>query len=166
MYRLHRAVEILLLRQMDGARDRGEPQGARQISLRPRARHSPPCSTPFADSRGPDAQPLDADSRCFFLARPRIDLYRRIDSRVEGMLAGGLLEETVSMLCMGVAPDANSAARAIGYRQTMEALLTLAGRETLATLQDLVRGLAGGLLPWPRASASPLHLGSFPHRYR
>lgn len=39
-----------------------------------------------------DAQrPTDYDCRCFFLHRPRAELYRRIDGRVEEMVAGGLL---------------------------------------------------------------------------
>ncbi len=39
-----------------------------------------------------DAQrPTDYDCRCFFLHRPRAELYRRIDGRVEEMMAGGLL---------------------------------------------------------------------------
>ena len=36
--------------------------------------------------------PLDYNFRCFFLNRNRIDLYRRIDARVEDMVCGGLLQ--------------------------------------------------------------------------
>lgn len=36
--------------------------------------------------------PLDYDFRCFFLNRPRMELYRRIDERCEQMVIGGLLE--------------------------------------------------------------------------
>ena len=36
--------------------------------------------------------PLDFDIRCFFLDRPRISLYRRIDLRCEQMLQGGMLQ--------------------------------------------------------------------------
>ena len=35
---------------------------------------------------------LDYDFRCFFLNRPRVQLFRRIDQRCCDMLAGGLLQ--------------------------------------------------------------------------
>ena len=38
------------------------------------------------------SMPLEYDFRCFFLDRPRISLYRRIDLRCEQMLQGGLLQ--------------------------------------------------------------------------
>jgi hypothetical protein len=38
------------------------------------------------------AAPTDYDCRCFFLYRPRIELYRLIDARVEQMVDGGLLQ--------------------------------------------------------------------------
>ena len=36
--------------------------------------------------------PLDYDFRCFFLNRPRVELYRRIDARCEEMVVNGLLQ--------------------------------------------------------------------------
>ncbi|PRW59253.1 tRNA dimethylallyltransferase 9 [Chlorella sorokiniana] len=71
-----------------------------------------------------DAQrPTDYDCRCFFLHRPRAELYRRIDGRVEEMMAGGLLTECQEVLLdAGIAPNSNCASRAIGYRQAGEAL--------------------------------------------
>ena len=38
------------------------------------------------------AAPLDFDFRCFFLNRPRSQMYRRIDERVEQMMADGLMQ--------------------------------------------------------------------------
>ena len=38
--------------------------------------------------------PLDYDFRCFFINRSRLELYRRIDARVEAMVCGGLLQVT------------------------------------------------------------------------
>lgn len=38
------------------------------------------------------AAPLAYDFRCFFLDRPRTQLYRRIDERCESMLQGGMLQ--------------------------------------------------------------------------
>lgn len=36
--------------------------------------------------------PLDYNFRCFFLNRPRVELYRRIDARCEEMVMSGLLQ--------------------------------------------------------------------------
>ena len=47
---------------------------------------------PLAELDLDTAAPLDYDFRCFFLNRPRACLYRRIDARVEQMVAGGLLQ--------------------------------------------------------------------------
>lgn len=84
------------------------------------------------------------DFRCFFLVRPRIQLYRRIDERVEVMLAHGLITETAEKLCPVAVPDSNCATRAIGYRQTMLFLDTWAARggEDLAE-KDIVRESSG-----------------------
>ena len=60
------------------------------------------------------------DFRCIYLTRDRVEMYRRIDERVEIMLVGGLVRETVEKLSSHVEPDSNCATRAIGYRQTME----------------------------------------------
>lgn len=66
-----------------------------------------------------DTASPEYDFRCFFLVRPRIQLYRRIDERVEVMLAHGLITETAEKLCPVAKADSNCATRAIGYRQTM-----------------------------------------------
>ncbi|KAK9833352.1 hypothetical protein WJX84_005140 [Apatococcus fuscideae] len=65
---------------------------------------------------------LDYDFRCFFLNRPRMELYRRIDARCEQMLHNGILQEAKWLLDEGVAQDSNCASRAIGYRQAMQFL--------------------------------------------
>lgn len=69
---------------------------------------------------------LDYDFICFFLTVPRVDLYRAIDLRCENMLmeTEGLLSEASWLLDIGLRPDMNSATRSIGYRQTMEYLLS------------------------------------------
>lgn len=43
--------------------------------------------------------PLDYDFRCFFLNRTRIDLYRRIDARVEDMVCQGLMQVVFKPPC-------------------------------------------------------------------
>jgi tRNA dimethylallyltransferase len=59
--------------------------------------------------------------RSFGLTRPRLDLVRRIDARVDAMFAAGLVEETRRLLELGL--DRNrTAMQAIGYRQVVEHL--------------------------------------------
>ena len=49
-----------------------------------------------------EAAPLDFDFRCFFLHRPRADLYRRIDLRCEQMVERGLLQVGLKITCITV----------------------------------------------------------------
>jgi tRNA dimethylallyltransferase len=70
-----------------------------------------------------EAAPLDFDFRCYFLTRPRIELYRRIDSRVEEMVSNGVIEETSKeLLKKGLQANRTCSTRAIGYRQVLEYL--------------------------------------------
>lgn len=55
------------------------------------------------------------------LKRPRAELYRRIDERVDRMIAGGLIREVQSLLASGYNPDL-PAFSAIGYRQIIQYL--------------------------------------------
>lgn len=50
------------------------------------------------------------------LTRPRAELYRRVDERIEKMFADGLLEEVKGLLEQGYSPDLPSMS-AIGYRE-------------------------------------------------
>lgn len=70
------------------------------------------------------AQPFqgDYDFQCYFLYQHRADLYPRVDIRCEQMVPA-LLEETSWLMDLGVKPDSNSAARAIGYEEAMVLLL-------------------------------------------
>ncbi|KAL4434476.1 hypothetical protein ABPG75_000917 [Micractinium tetrahymenae] len=77
---------------------------------------------PLADLDLNEERPTDYDCRCFFLHRPRLELYRRIDARVEEMVAGGLLQECQMLLDSGIQPNSNCGSRAIGYRQGLEFL--------------------------------------------
>ncbi|KFM25692.1 tRNA dimethylallyltransferase [Auxenochlorella protothecoides] len=65
----------------------------------------------------------------FFLVRPRLDLYRRIDSRVDHMVSSGLIGEAAHLLACGAAPNTTCATRAIGYRQALLALERLRKEE-------------------------------------
>lgn len=99
---------------------------------------------PRSDLNLDTAAPLTYDFRCFFLDRPRAELYRRIDVRCEEMLRDGLLQECVDLLRRGFQPDDNSATRAIGYRQGLEFLLRWqADPETLTStsIMDLLEAV-------------------------
>ena len=64
----------------------------------------------------------DLDLRCYFLSEDREQLYRMIDYRCEEMLKAGLIDEVSSLISEGhIAPNC-TAAKAIGYRQTIEYL--------------------------------------------
>ena len=108
-------------------------------------------------SSTPDAR---FDFRCFFLSVPRLDLYRRIDDRVESMVCDGMMEEAAWMLDRGIAPGGNTAARSIGYRQAMEYLdrlrsdkATLGEESLLGFLEETqkaTRSYAKGQFTWFR----------------
>ena len=96
----------------------------------------------LADLDRDGTAPVEYDFRCFFLHRPRIQLYRRIDERVEVMMSRGLLRETWDvLLSKGIETDSNCATRAIGYRQAMMFLQEFRdGRKQVpVTEHDIVR---------------------------
>jgi len=94
-----------------------------------------------------EAAPLDYDFRCYFLYRPRMELYRRIDRRVEDMVMNGVVEETGRVLISrGLRPNVNCATRAIGYRQVLEFLEAGAAAEhgpDEAAVVELARSIQG-----------------------
>ncbi|WIA19790.1 hypothetical protein OEZ85_005701 [Tetradesmus obliquus] len=89
-------------------------------------------------------KPLDYDFRCFFLTRPRLKLYDRIAYRVEEMVAGGLLDEALLLLQLGLAPNSHVATKAIGYRQACEFMQNAlaAGTATPQQLRQLILDIA------------------------
>jgi tRNA dimethylallyltransferase len=68
------------------------------------------------------------------LTARREELHRRIDERVEGIFAQGLVAEVEGLLSSGV-PEGCNAMKALGYR---EVLSFLAGRTDLAAVKELV----------------------------
>lgn len=68
-------------------------------------------------------KPQNYDFRCWFLYRPRENLYRRIEKRCDQMLEDGFLEEVKTMIGEGIQTN-TSAAQAIGYRQAIDYLST------------------------------------------
>lgn len=80
----------------------------------------------------------------------RVDLYERINARVDKMMAEGLLEETKSLLACGVKAEAMSM-RSIGYRQLvwyLEGQMQLA--DAVDKLKQATRNFAKRQITWYR----------------
>lgn len=69
------------------------------------------------------------------LSRPRAELYKRIDARIEAMLEAGLVEEVRGLFAKGYKPDLPSLS-AIGYREIGQYLL---GKITLQEAIMLIK---------------------------
>ena len=63
------------------------------------------------------------DFRCWYLYRPRENLYKRIEERCDLMISEGLLEEVINLEKNGLKEN-TSASQAIGYKQALEYLRT------------------------------------------
>ena len=92
------------------------------------------------------------DFRCFFMSAPRVELYRKIDARVEGMMVGGIVDEAAWLLDSGLAPGENIPARSIGYRQAMEFLADAAAGKRVVD-ETSVLGLVNEIQMLNRAYA-------------
>lgn len=68
-------------------------------------------------------KPLNYDFRCWYLHRPREQLYHRIDKRCDKMLEQGFLDEVKALDAAGLKNN-SSASQAIGYRQALDYLTT------------------------------------------
>ena len=104
------------------------------------------------------AQPApfaDCAVRLVEVVRPPGELEERIDRRVAAMLSAGLVDEVRSLLPQGLA-DNPSAARAIGYRETIDCL---AGRlpegELAATIARNTRALVRKQRTWFKNQLPP-----------
>jgi tRNA dimethylallyltransferase len=122
------------------------------------------CGVRSADSRGgqPDgseASPLATPQsairnphfpRCLWLDRPRAELYRRIDARVEGMIAAGLVEEARALRRLDRRPS-REACQALGYKELFEHLDGRLGlEEAVVRIQTRTRNFAKRQLTWFR----------------
>lgn len=67
------------------------------------------------------SKPLNYDFRCWFLHRPRENLYKRIEQRCDQMIQDGFIEEVIELDKLGLRGN-TSASQAIGYRQALEFL--------------------------------------------
>jgi len=73
----------------------------------------------FSDQRGHGESPYRLIT--IGLNRPRVELYARIDTRIESMFACGLLDEVRMLLTRGCSPK-SPALSAIGYRECVKVL--------------------------------------------
>lgn len=87
----------------------------------------------------------------FGLDLPRPELYKRIDARVETMVAQGLEEEVKTLQSKGY-PPLLSALKSLGYREILATLNGEMDRETaIATIKQSTRQYAKRQLTWFRA---------------
>ncbi|MFO1458678.1 MAG: tRNA (adenosine(37)-N6)-dimethylallyltransferase MiaA [Verrucomicrobiota bacterium] len=106
---------------------------------------------PFSSQRArwPERAPMLA-GRSFGLWRNRPDAVARIDSRVDAMFRNGLMDETRSLLALGLARN-RTASQAIGYRQVLEHLEGLRGPlETREQVKIKTRQFAKRQMTWFR----------------
>jgi len=90
---------------------------------------------PISGQRRCTSGTSDYDVRMFILDMPRELLYRRIEQRVEKMLAEGLVEEVKGLLSGGVSPQAKSL-QSLGYRQMVA---YLQGEEAMAAAVERIK---------------------------
>jgi len=113
-YRLRRTLEIALTAQ----EEQQQKQGLREDD---KAKHNDIIEKLFTGERVGGLDTLGYDVRCFFLCPDdRMKHTELVDERCEIMLTRGLLDETASLYLAGELPE--MAARAIGYRQTLDYL--------------------------------------------
>ena len=83
----------------------------------------------------PSFQDAPYDFQLYAVAMPRDTLYRRIDRRVDQMIADGLLDEVKGLLRAGLPPDAQSM-QGLGYK---EMLPVIRGKMALSDAADLIK---------------------------
>jgi len=86
----------------------------------------------FSEQRGQADSPYQLIT--IGLTRPRIELYARVDARIESMFANGFLEEVKGLLEKGYSP-ALPTMSAIGYR---ECVAVLEGKMEVETAKQLI----------------------------
>jgi tRNA dimethylallyltransferase len=90
---------------------------------------------PLSEFRNPAEPRREHRTLLIGLERPREELYRRIEARVEQMFAAGLIDEVRSLMAAGYGPQAPGM-RGIGYQ---EFFLMQAGCLSWGSLRELVK---------------------------
>lgn len=91
------------------------------------------------------------------LIRPRAELYRRVDERIEAMIAGGLVDEVRALLDRGYAPDLPTLS-AIGYREIVAYIrgeMTL--EEAITQMKRLTRRFVRHQANWFKETDPSIH---------
>ncbi len=102
------------------------------------------------EDKGNDSRSTIHDPRCLCLDLSRPELYRRIDARVERMIAEGLVEE-VRGLRQLERPLSRAAAQALGYKEMFDFLDGGASLdETVRRIQTRSRNFAKRQMTWFR----------------
>ncbi len=102
-------------------------------------------------------QPLDCDSTIIGLACARDELYRRIDARVDAMMAAGLVEEVRGLVGRGYGCGL-PAMSGIGYRQVCQHLAgELPLEEAVARIKTETHRLARMQHNWFRRKDARIH---------
>lgn len=78
------------------------------------------------------------DLRCFFLTEEREQLYRTIDERCVDMIERGLFEEVTELFINGHLNSSNMVSKSIGYRQTLNYLLSEKKGGDLKALENFI----------------------------
>jgi tRNA dimethylallyltransferase len=73
----------------------------------------------FSEQRGQSESPYQLIT--IGLARPRPELYERVDQRIDAMFANGFIEEVKTLLAMGYSPSLPTMS-AIGYRECIRVI--------------------------------------------
>ena len=110
---------------------------------------------PLSSSPGKLQPPFDA--LILAIDRPRAELYRRIDDRIDGMFAAGLVDEVGGLLARGYPPEL-PAMSGIGYRQVCQCLaeeISLA--EAMAKMKTETHRVARMQLTWFRRDDPRIH---------
>lgn len=96
--------------------------------------------------------------RLFALTRDRDRLYRRIDARVDAMMAAGLLDEVRGLVAEG-AGEAITSRQAIGYKEIMDALVgSCSLDEAVEAIKQRSRRYAKRQLSWWRRDSRTIWL--------
>ncbi len=83
-------------------------------------------------------KPQNFDFHCWFLHRPKNNLYHRIEKRCDRMLEEGLIQEVINLEKQGIMEN-TSASQAIGYRQVLDYLKTKCTEEDYKRFVDVFK---------------------------
>jgi tRNA dimethylallyltransferase len=109
----------------------------------------------FSDQRLKSPSPYDV--LLIGLDRPRVELYGRIDARIQAMLDGGFVEEVKALLDHGYSPDLPTLS-AIGYREIVAYLKgEMSLEEAVIQMKRLTRRYVRQQGAWFRGEDESIH---------